>query len=59
MRNIVYLLKRFIEESRNNNNVADCSWHTQRQAIYIRYNNICSNSSKLQKPSITESQGTA
>lgn len=53
MHNIVRIFKKFIEENRNNAIATDCRWQTQRQWIYIRYNNIYSRSGTLQQPSKT------
>lgn len=53
MRNIIDYIKEFIEENRNNAIATDCRWHTQRQWVYIRYNNIYSHGGTLQQPSIT------
>ena len=46
MIDLIDILGKFTDVNRNNNNTARCSWHEQRQQIYVLYDNNYTKSDK-------------
>lgn len=47
---LINVLRKYTVENRNNNYTARCSWHEQRQQIYVLYENNFSNKDERHVP---------